>query len=118
MERIGEVTIVVMVGGMLLPRYLPDASIWFLPVLFLLIRPIPVWLGLLGSPASTSQRRLIAWFGIRGIGSMMYAINHGLPQDISQMLTALALSAVAMSIVVHSISVTPIMKLYRKRFAR
>jgi NhaP-type Na+/H+ or K+/H+ antiporter len=56
MERIGEVTIVVMVGGMLLPYYAPDAAIWFLPVLFLIIRPISVCLGLLGSPASNSQR--------------------------------------------------------------
>jgi NhaP-type Na+/H+ or K+/H+ antiporter len=61
---------------------------------------------------------MISWFGIRGIGSiyyLMYAINHGLPRPLAAELTALTLSVVAVSIVLHGVSVTPLMKLYARR---
>ncbi|UFP96191.1 cation:proton antiporter [Gloeobacter morelensis] len=119
LERIGEVVVVVLVGG-LLATFLPPpaALLWFVPLLFLVIRPISVWIGLLGSNTSGLQRRLMAWFGIRGIGSiyyLMFAITHGLPGDIARTLTAITLAVVAISIVVHGISVTPLMSLYSRR---
>ena len=61
---------------------------------------------------------LIGWFGIRGIGSiyyLMYAIDHGLPPDLARPLVALTLTTVAVSIVVHGISVTPLMNRYRSQ---
>jgi sodium/hydrogen antiporter len=79
---------------------------------------VSVWLGLLGAAASRDQRIMISWFGIRGIGSiyyLMYAINHGLPRSIAEEITALTLTAVAVSIVLHGISVTPLMALYARR---
>jgi NhaP-type Na+/H+ or K+/H+ antiporter len=118
LERLGEVAIVVLVGGMISVRYLPAEALWFVPVLLLIVRPASVWLGLLGSSASGIQRHLIAWFGIRGIGSiyyLMYAVNHGLSPELSRRLTALTLTAVAVSVVVHGISVTPLMGFYEKR---
>jgi NhaP-type Na+/H+ or K+/H+ antiporter len=121
LERIGEVAVVVLLGGMLAWRALPFEALWFVPVLFLGIRPLAVWLGLLGSRSSPLQRYLIAWFGIRGIGSLyylMYAIEHGLSPDVAQRLTALTVTAVTVSIVVHGLSVTPLMNLYGSRMAR
>jgi sodium/hydrogen antiporter len=82
------------------------------------VRPVSVWLGLRGSTASRSQRRLIGWFGIRGIGSLYYlayALNHGVEGEIAATLVAATLSVVVVSIVVHGISVTPLMKLYEAR---
>ena len=61
---------------------------------------------------SASQRGLIGWFGIRGIGSLYYltyAMNHGLAPELAATLVALVLSVVVVSIVVHGISVTPLM---------
>jgi NhaP-type Na+/H+ or K+/H+ antiporter len=117
LERIGEVAVVVLVGGILSASRVPAATLWFTPLLFLLIRPISVWLGALGSRSSGAQRRLIAWFGIRGIGSvyyLAYAAEHGLDPVLAQQLGALVLSLVAVSIVVHGISVTPLMRRYRR----
>jgi NhaP-type Na+/H+ or K+/H+ antiporter len=117
LERIGEVAVVVLVGSMLSARYLTPEALWFVPVLLLVVRPVSVWLGLLGSATSTAQRNLIGWFGIRGIGSiyyLMYAVNHGLPPELARMLTALTLTVVAASVAVHGISVTPLMSLYKK----
>jgi NhaP-type Na+/H+ or K+/H+ antiporter len=121
LERIAEVAIVLVVGGMLAYTYLHASAVWFVLVLFLVVRPVSVWLGLLGAPVSRDQRVLISWFGIRGIGSiyyLMYAINHGLPRSLADELIALTLTMVAASIVVHGISVTPLMTLYTRRKAR
>jgi len=118
LERIGEVAVVVLIGGLLATSQLPSASIWFVPLLLLVIRPVSVWLGLLGSHSSGTQRWLIAWFGIRGIGSvyyLAYAVQHGLEPALAKQLAALVLTTVAASIIVHGISVTPLMRLYRHK---
>jgi NhaP-type Na+/H+ or K+/H+ antiporter len=118
LERIGEVGVVVLVGGMLTLRMVPIEALWFIPLLFFVIRPLAVLLGLLGARASRVQRGLISWFGIRGIGSLyylMYAITHDLPQDLAQRLSALTLTTIAVSIVVHGISVTPLMNIYSRK---
>lgn len=118
LERIAEVAVVLMVGAMLSYTYLHASAAWFVLSLLLVVRPASVWLGLLGAPVSRDQRMLISWFGIRGIGSiyyLMYAINHGLPHSLAEELVALTLAAVTASIVLHGISVTPLMSLYARR---
>jgi NhaP-type Na+/H+ or K+/H+ antiporter len=55
---------------------------------------------------------MVGWFGVRGIGSLyylMYAIQHGLPEDLALDLVGLTLIAVTLSILVHGISVKPMM---------
>jgi len=78
-----------------------------------------VWLGLVGATSvSRDQRILISWFGIRGVGSifyLMYAINQGLPAELAEQFIAITLTTVAASVVLHGISVTPLMNLYTKR---
>jgi NhaP-type Na+/H+ or K+/H+ antiporter len=121
LERIAEVAIVLVVGAMLSYTYLHPGGIWFVAVVFLVVRPISVRLGLLGAPVSRDQRILISWFGIRGIGSiyyLMYAINHDLSPSVAEEIIALTLTMVAVSIVVHGISVTPLMNLYTRRKSR
>jgi sodium/hydrogen antiporter len=121
MERIGELVVVLTVGAMLPFAELPAGAAGLLVLLFLAIRPISVWLGLHGAPISRDQRVMVAWFGIRGIGSiyyLMYAIAHGLPRPLAEQLTAITLAAVTVSIVLHGISVRPMMRLYWKRIMK
>ena len=117
LERIGEVLVVMALGALLWAVDWHRAVWWFVPLLLLVIRPLSVALGLAGSSASINQRMLIGWFGIRGIGSLyylMYAINQGLDPGLADLLTSLTLSVVVASIVVHGISVTPLMAMYGK----
>jgi len=97
----------------------PHHAVWFLLLLFLLARPVSVWLGLIGATGvSRDQRVLISWFGIRGVGSifyLMYAINHGLSQPLASELIAITLTTVTASILLHGISVTPLMSRYASR---
>jgi NhaP-type Na+/H+ or K+/H+ antiporter len=121
LERIAEVAIVLVVGAMLSYTYLHAGAVWFVVLLFLVVRPVSVWLGLLGAPVSGDQRIMISWFGIRGIGSiyyLMYAINRGLPRSLAEHIIALTLTMVAASIVLHGISVTPLMDRYARRKAQ
>lgn len=118
LERIGEVALVIILGGMLSYVVLPGAALWFLPVMFLLIRPASVWAAVRGLPCSRLQLGMMSWFGIRGVGSiyyLMFAINHGLPRPLAEQLAAITLAVVATSIVVHGISVTPLMRYYERR---
>jgi sodium/hydrogen antiporter len=116
-ERIGELAVVITIGALLWSAPWHDAVWWFVPVLLLVLRPLAVALGLLRSPSSSAQRWLIGWFGIRGVGSLFYltfAINHGVSGPLADKLTAVALSVVVASIVLHGISVTPMMAAYER----
>jgi NhaP-type Na+/H+ or K+/H+ antiporter len=118
LERIGEAAVVLLLGGMISWSLLPLNALWFIPLLLLVIRPVAVYVGLIGCRATPAQRRMIAWFGIRGIGSvyyLTYAMQHGLPEAQSRPMAALVLTVVAVSVVVHGVSVTPLMRLYSRR---
>lgn len=121
LERIGEVAVVLVMGAMLAFTNLTPSIIVFVVLFFILIRPVSVWIGLLGAPVSQDQRMLMSWFGIRGIGSiyyLMYAINHGLPFALAEPIVAVTLATVTVSIVLHGISVTPLMAIYARRKAK
>jgi NhaP-type Na+/H+ or K+/H+ antiporter len=120
LERIAEVAVVLVIGAMLAYIPIEGLTLAFVAVLLLVVRPVAVWLGLLGAPVSGEQRLLISWFGIRGIGSiyyLMFAVNHGLPETLAERMIAITLTVVASSVVLHGISVTPLMNRYAKRKA-
>jgi NhaP-type Na+/H+ or K+/H+ antiporter len=118
LERIAELGVVILLGGMLSADYLPIGLVWFLPFLFLVVRPLAVAVGFVGRSVPRDRRWLISWFGIRGVGSiyyLMFAINRGMPRDQAAMLAALVLSVVAVSVMVHGVTVTPLMRWYDRR---
>jgi NhaP-type Na+/H+ or K+/H+ antiporter len=118
LEHIGEAALVVAVGAMLTAGIFTGSAIWFVPALFLLVRPIAVKVGLLGMPIAESQRRVMTWFGIRGIGSiyyLTYAYEHGVEGELAETLGELTLVVIVCSAIVHGISVTPIMTWYSRR---
>lgn len=118
LERILEVGLVIIVGTMLSPELLRWRDALFVPVLLLFIRPTAVWIGLAGLSCARRLRVLTGWFGIRGVGSLYYlayAITHGLPEEHAPQLISVTLWTVAISVVVHGVSVTPLMNWYQAR---
>ena len=118
LESFAEVGIVLAVGVLIATVEFHSGVLWFVPVLFLLIRPLAVYVGLLGTRVKGTQRNLMGWFGIRGIGSLyylLYAINHGIEPALAERLLSLTLAVVVASVVAHGISVTPLMKRYEAR---
>ncbi len=117
LERIGEVAVMLMVGAMVSTVAIPAAAFWFVPLLLLVIRPIAAGIGMTGSATTPQQKAFIAWFGIRGIGSiyyLMYAIEQGLAERTANLLIGITLATVAASVIVHGASVTPLMRRYAR----
>ncbi len=118
LEHVAEVAVVLVVGALLTWVQWDWRMLWFVPVLFVLVRPLAVVSGLWGAPVARSQQRLMAWFGIRGIGSvyyLVYAIGHALAPALARQLLSITLTVVVASVVLHGISVTPLMQRYEKR---
>ena len=121
LERIGAIALVVLVGALLHRAEWSLDALWFVPAVLLVVRPISVFVGMAGSSTSGLQRELIAWFGVRGIGSvyyLMFAETHDLYDGFTERLLGLVLAVITVSIVVHGLSVTPVMKWYSKRAKR
>ena len=118
LERLGELAVVVVVGAMLARIDSVGPGLWLAMALFVVIRPLSIALTLLPTRLSGAQRAFIAWFGVRGIGSIYYlafALSHGVDGPLARQLVDLTLVIVATSIVVHGVSVTPLMQLYSSR---
>lgn len=111
-ERLSELVLVLLLGGSLYLDSWSWGAVALALFLFFVARPLSVSIGLLGTRAIAPVRGMTAWFGVRGIGSLyylMYAIQHGLPQDTSIELMQLTLIVVTLSILLHGISVKPLM---------
>jgi NhaP-type Na+/H+ or K+/H+ antiporter len=118
LERIGEVAVVLILGAMLTTVAWSAVPWWFPPVVFLVVRPLATFASLAGSPMRVSQRAFVGWFGVRGVGSIYYlafAIAHGVTGPEARVVSDLVLAIIAVSIVVHGVSVTPLMRLYGRR---
>ena len=115
-EKIGELTVILLFGSMLSISGLeaPGWSGWLLvPVLLLVIRPLSVAIATTGSRnVPYRERFFLAWFGVRGIGSIYYAaIAAGavqLPGPATNVIVWTAFVCVLVSILVHGITATPL----------
>ena len=118
LERFAEVAIVLATGILIVTIELETEMLWFIPLLFFVIRPLAVYAGLVGTHVIGAQRRLMSWFGIRGIGSLyylLYAINHKIEPALAERLLSITLTVVVASVIAHGISVTPLMNRYNLR---
>lgn len=117
-ERLLEVMMVVLLGVCLATHW-DWRAIPLSLALFVGIRPLATSLFLIHTPTRTSQRYLMGWFGIRGIGSLYYlsyALNHGLVTGASS-LVGLTLSVVALSVLFHGLT-SPLLAWYEKESSR
>lgn len=117
-ERLMEVMLVLLVG-VCVAVYWDWRAVPLAAVLFLIIRPVAVLVFLIKSPTQMTQRLLMGWFGIRGIGSiyyLSYAMTHGLIDHLTD-LASMTLTVVALSIVVHGISSQPILAYYERKIS-
>lgn len=115
LEKLAELALVLLVGVLLGIAVLPPALLWFVPLLLLVLRPLATLPLLGGQGLSRGQAGLLAWFGIRGIGSLYYllfALRSGVDGELGRTLTGLTLGSIAASIVLHGLSAQPLMRRY------
>jgi NhaP-type Na+/H+ or K+/H+ antiporter len=113
--------LLVMTVGVALATHWDARAIPIALALFLVIRPLATQVLLVGTPTTVRERWLVGWFGIRGIGSLYYlayAMGRGLSGPAATLATDLVISVVAISIVLHGASATPLVSWYERTLAR
>ena len=96
-----EMVLILLVGGTLFVDSWSWRAVSLAFFLFLVARPASVLVGLCFSRTSWRIRGLAGWFGVRGIGSLyylMFAIQHGLSDDLSLELIQITLIVITLSI--------------------
>jgi sodium/hydrogen antiporter len=130
-EKLLEIGTILLLGTILL--WLPIASYWsqsllISALLFIVIRPVGVWISTIGLTSPHPRRRnlhsatrwLMGWFGIRGVGSLYYlayALSNGLKDKIGEQISWITYTTMVISVVVHGISSTPLMNWYERNIA-
>lgn len=113
-ERLLMMLVLVLLGGAVAGGLLTSLTwkeIAFGLVLVFVVRPLAGWIGLLGAPHSMRERAVVAFFGIRGLGSfyyLAYGLNHGDFHGWDR-LWAITGFVVLCSILVHGVTATPLM---------
>ncbi|MFI6520446.1 cation:proton antiporter [Spirillospora sp. NPDC050679] len=112
-ERLLTAWLLLLVGGYIANGGLRDLT-WQGAVIGLLlllaIRPLVGWLALYGSSAKPRERRAIAFFGVRGIGSLFYlayALEHADFGVEPRSLWAVVTFTILVSVCLHGITSTP-----------
>jgi NhaP-type Na+/H+ or K+/H+ antiporter len=113
-ERLLEVALIVLVGVSLFTHW-DSRAVPLAFLLFFVARPVAALVFLRASPVNPRQRALVGWFGVRGIGSLYY-LAYALVErrDLARAdeLTALVVTVVALSIVLHGVSTRPLLDRY------
>jgi NhaP-type Na+/H+ or K+/H+ antiporter len=83
-------------------------SLAFVAVVFLLARPLAVWIALLGTTTDRATRLFMGWFGPKGVATMTFALLV-LDENIASGPRIFDLTALVVfcSIIVHGLSDTP-----------
>lgn len=122
-ERIGMMIALVLFGGALASGLLAPlgwTEIAFVLAVLLMVRPAAGLVGLLGFRATLPEKFTLAFFGIRGVGSfyyLAYGLNHLEAPGEDRLWSVLGL-IVALSILLHGVTVTPAMRLLDRRHGR
>lgn len=114
-ERLAMMALLLLFGAALMSGLLAELrwqDVVAAAAIILLVRPAAGLVGLIGFRAKRSEKLTLAFFGIRGVGSfyyLAYALNHGEFAQAHRLWAIVALVAL-FSIVLHGLTVTPIMR--------
>jgi NhaP-type Na+/H+ or K+/H+ antiporter len=116
LERLLMMVLLVLFGAAVSEGKMLEAMSWpvlvFALIAIFLVRPLAGWLSLLGSAEPGDEKAVISFFGIRGVGSFYYlAFALGVaPFDSAGVLWATVSVVALISIFLHGILVTPVMR--------
>ncbi|MES2194585.1 MAG: sodium:proton antiporter [Pseudomonadota bacterium] len=124
LERLLMMILLVLFGGAISSGGLLDALTWsslgYAVLAIFVVRPLAGWLCLAGSTCPPTERAVISFFGIRGLGSiyyLAYALQKEAFDKVDVVWSTIAL-VILISIVLHGVTVTPVMQLIDRRQRR
>jgi len=106
-----------LLGLVLVPGALQHLDLNSLAIILLslfVVRPLAIWLSLLGTDASPVTRLFFGWFGPRGLATALFAllILEQVTDDLAEPVLAIAINAVWISALLHGLSAAPAAKWY------
>ena len=117
-EKLLEITAIVILGTILLFEPIfkyAGQSLLVAALLFLVIRPLGVWLSTLGGGLPKNTRNLMGWFGVKGLGSiyyLTYALGEGVTGETAEQIAWITYTVVVLSIIIYGVSAYPLMAWY------
>lgn len=114
-ERITMMVLLLLLGGALVSGILNSVGwrdVALALVILLIVRPVAGLVGLIGFRAEPTEKMAIAFFGIRGAGSiyyLSYGLNH-LEWGDPERLWGIVATVILLSILLHGLTVTPVMR--------
>lgn len=122
-ERLLMMLLLLFFGGMLAAGLLDDIGwqeVVFAAIMLLFIRPLAGWISLLGVSRPKLELGIIAFFGIRGLGSvyyLSYGFNHARFEYEYSLWGTLGL-IIAASILMHGVLVTPALRVLGRHYRK
>jgi len=111
-----------LIGMVLVPEaleHLTWATLAIILTSLFIVRPLAIWLSLVGTDASMPTRLFFGWFGPRGLATALFAllIVKQIDHTLAGPILALAVNAVWMSALLHGLSAVPGSKWYAAKIA-
>ncbi|WP_421725207.1 cation:proton antiporter [Bauldia sp.] len=112
-----------LLGLVLVPDAITHLTLDSLAIILLslfVVRPLAIWLSLIGTDASSTTRLFFGWFGPRGLATALFSllIVEQIAPEIGDQILGLAVNAVWISAVLHGLSAAPAARWYGARMAK
>jgi sodium/hydrogen antiporter len=114
-ERLLTVLLLLLFGGAVATGLLGSltwSAVAVAAVLIAVVRPASAWLALLGEPLRPAEKSVIAFFGIRGIGTFYYIAYAAAAASFPDVALVWATASIVViaSVVLHGVLATPVMR--------
>ncbi len=111
-----------LLGAALVPEAVAHLTVPMLAMILLslfVLRPVAVWLSLIGTDAAPVTRLFFGWFGPRGLATALFAlvIIDDLPVELAEPILHTAVNAVWISALLHGATAAPGARWYGRRIA-
>lgn len=111
-----------LLGATLVPEAIAHLTLPMLVVILLslfVVRPLAIWISLLGTDASPITRVFFGWFGPRGLATALFAllIVDQIPDAFEDAILHTAINAVWISALLHGITAAPAARWYSEKIS-
>ena len=101
-----------LIGLLLVPsalEHLTFQSLGIILISLFFVRPLAVWISLIGTDADVKTRLFFGWFGPRGLATALFALTviHGINAEFGEPILNIAVNAVWISAILHGITAVP-----------
>ena len=106
-----------LIGLVLVPEsihHLDAATLALILASLLIVRPLAIWLSLLGTDSQPLTRLFFGWFGPRGLATALFALMvvNRIDGEYGEVILHIAVNMVWISALLHGVTAAPASKLY------